>query len=103
MCVPTDMVEPAAGAHTSMDQPTVFIIVCGVAFAFGAKTADPMTMYLNDVFTIPTNLAGHPALSVPFGTGEAGLPIGVQLLGPGRSEAQLFAAARVLEIADGRP
>ena len=75
----------------------------GVAFAFGAKTADPMTMYLNDVFTIPTNLAGHPALSVPFGTGEAGLPIGVQLLGPGRSEAQLFAAARVLEIADGRP
>ena len=75
----------------------------GVAFAFGAKTADPMTMYLNDVFTIPPNLAGHPALSVPFGTGEAGLPIGVQLLGPGRSEAQLFAAARVLEIADGRP
>ncbi len=75
----------------------------GVAFKFGAKTADPMTMYLNDVFTIPTNLAGHPALSVPFGTGEEGLPVGVQLLGPGRSEAQLFAAARVLEIADGRP
>ena len=74
-----------------------------VAFAFGAKTADPMTMYLNDVFTIPTNLAGDPALSVPFGTGEAGLPVGVQLLGPGRSEARLFAAARVLEIADGRP
>ncbi len=74
-----------------------------VAFALGAKTADPMTMYLNDVFTIPTNLAGDPALSVPFGTGEAGLPVGVQLLGPGRSEARLFAAARVLEIADGRP
>ncbi len=74
-----------------------------VAFAFGAKTADPMAMYLNDVFTIPTNLAGDPALSVPFGTGEGDLPVGVQLLGPGRSEAQLFAAARVLEIADGRP
>jgi aspartyl-tRNA(Asn)/glutamyl-tRNA(Gln) amidotransferase subunit A len=74
-----------------------------VAFAFGAKTADPMTMYLNDVFTIPTNLAGDPALSVPFGTAEQNLPVGVQLLGPGRSEAQLFAAARVLEIADGRP
>jgi aspartyl-tRNA(Asn)/glutamyl-tRNA(Gln) amidotransferase subunit A len=73
-----------------------------VAFAFGAKTADPMMMYLNDVFTIPTNLAGDPALSVPFGTGEENLPVGVQLLGPGRSEAQLFAAARVLEIADGR-
>ena len=73
-----------------------------VAFAVGAKTADPMAMYLSDVFTIPTNLAGDAALSVPFGTGEAGLPIGVQLLGPGRSEAQLLAAARVLEIADGR-
>lgn len=74
----------------------------GVAFPFGAKSADPMTMYLNDVFTIPTNLAGDPALSVPFGTGEAGLPIGVQILGPGRSEALLLAAARVLECADGR-
>jgi aspartyl-tRNA(Asn)/glutamyl-tRNA(Gln) amidotransferase subunit A len=74
-----------------------------VAFALGEKTADPMAMYLSDVFTIPTNLAGDAALSVPFGTGEAGLPIGVQLLGPGRSEATLFAAARVLELADGRP
>ena len=74
-----------------------------VAFEFGSKTADPMAMYLSDVFTIPSNLSGEPAISVPFGTGEAGLPIGVQLLGPGRSEAQLFAGARVLEIADGRP
>ena len=67
-----------------------------------SKTSDPMAMYLSDVFTIPTNLAGEAAVSVPFGTGEAGLPVGVQLLGPGRSEAQLFAAARVLEIAEGR-
>ncbi len=74
-----------------------------VAFEFGSKTADPMAMYLSDVFTIPSNLSGEPAISVPFGTGEAGLPIGVQLLGPGRSEARLFAGARVLEIADGRP
>ena len=74
-----------------------------VAFEFGSKTADPMAMYLSDVFTIPSNLSGEPAISVPFGTGEAGLPIGVQLLGPGRSEAKLFAGARVLEIADGRP
>jgi len=73
-----------------------------VAFKFGSKTSDPMAMYLSDVFTIPTNLAGEAAVSVPFGTGEAGLPVGVQLLGPGRSEARLFAAARVLEIADGR-
>jgi aspartyl-tRNA(Asn)/glutamyl-tRNA(Gln) amidotransferase subunit A len=74
-----------------------------VAFEFGSKTADPMAMYLSDVFTIPSNLSGEPAISVPFGTGEADLPVGVQLLGPGRSEAQLFAGARVLEIADGRP
>ena len=73
-----------------------------VAFEFGSKTKDPMAMYLSDVFTIPTNLAGDAAISVPVGTGEAGLPIGVQLLGPGRSEASLFAAARVLEKAEGR-
>ena len=73
----------------------------GVAFKFGAKS-DPMEMYLNDVFTIPTNLAGDPAVSVSFGKGEENLPIGVQLLGPGRSEASLYAAALVLEIADGR-
>ena len=78
-----------------------------VAFAIGEKTADPkssdpLAMYLSDVFTIPTNLAGDAAISVPFGTGQMGLPIGVQLLGPGRSEAKLLAAARVLELADGR-
>ena len=73
-----------------------------VAFTLGAKSSDPLAMYLSDVFTIPTNLAGDAALSVPFGTGDTGLPVGVQLVGPGRSEAQLFAAARVLELADGR-
>jgi aspartyl-tRNA(Asn)/glutamyl-tRNA(Gln) amidotransferase subunit A len=73
-----------------------------VAFKFGEKTGNPLAMYLSDVFTIPTNLAGDAAISVPFGSGEGGLPVGVQLLGPGRSEAQLFSAARVLEIADGR-
>jgi aspartyl-tRNA(Asn)/glutamyl-tRNA(Gln) amidotransferase subunit A len=69
-----------------------------VAFKFGEKTSNPLAMYLSDVFTIPTNLAGDPAISVPFGRGEANLPVGVQLLGPGRSEAGLFAAARVLEV-----
>ncbi|MFY9783238.1 MAG: Asp-tRNA(Asn)/Glu-tRNA(Gln) amidotransferase subunit GatA [Acidimicrobiales bacterium] len=70
-----------------------------VAFELGAKSEDPLAMYLSDVFTIPTNLAGEAAISVPFSVGGTGLPIGVQLLGPGRSEAQLFAGARVLEIA----
>ena len=44
-----------------------------VAFELGAKTADPLAMYLSDICTIPTNLAGHAAISVPYGTGEAGL------------------------------
>ena len=69
------------------------------AFELGAKTADPLTMYLNDVYTIPSNLSGHPALSVPFGRGDDGLPVGVQLLGPALSEALLLRAAAVLEEA----
>ena len=70
-----------------------------VAFPLGAKADDPLTMYLNDVCTIPSNLAGHPAISVPFGTGEAGLPVGVQILGPALSEATMLRAAAVVEAA----
>jgi aspartyl-tRNA(Asn)/glutamyl-tRNA(Gln) amidotransferase subunit A len=69
------------------------------AFALGAKTGDPLTMYLNDVCTIPSNLAGHPAMSVPFGDGDDGLPVGVQLLGPMLGEVAMFRAAAVLEHA----
>jgi len=68
-----------------------------VAFELGAKTSDPLTMYLSDVCTIPTNLAGHAAISVPYGTGEQGLPIGVQVLAPALGEPVMFRAARVLE------
>ncbi len=67
------------------------------AFAFGAKTADPMTMYINDVCTIPSNLSGDPAISVPCGAGDDGMPVGVQLLGPALSEALLFRCAAVIE------
>ena len=63
------------------------------AFALGAKTADPLTMYLNDVCTIPSNLAGHPAISVPFGTGDDGLPVGVQVLAPALGETVMFQVA----------
>jgi aspartyl-tRNA(Asn)/glutamyl-tRNA(Gln) amidotransferase subunit A len=67
------------------------------AFELGAKTTDPMAMYLSDVFTIPSNLSGDPAITVPFGSGADGLPVGVQLLGPARSERLVLAAAQVLE------
>ena len=68
-----------------------------VAFKFGDKTSNPLAMYLCDVFTIPTNLAGHAAMSVPFGTGEAGLPVGVQVLAPALGEAPMFRVAAELE------
>jgi len=69
------------------------------AFALGAKVDDPLTMYLSDVCTIPSNLAGHPAISVPFGPGDDGLPVGVQLLGPALSEGTLFQVAAAVEAA----
>jgi aspartyl-tRNA(Asn)/glutamyl-tRNA(Gln) amidotransferase subunit A len=67
------------------------------AFRFGEKTADPIAMYLNDVCTIPSNLSGDPAMSVPCGVGADGMPVGVQLLGPALSEATMFRAAAVIE------
>jgi aspartyl-tRNA(Asn)/glutamyl-tRNA(Gln) amidotransferase subunit A len=69
------------------------------AFSIGAKVGDPMTMYLSDVCTIPTNLAGHPAISIPFGSGDDGLPVGVQLLAPALAENTLLRAAAVIEAA----
>ena len=69
-----------------------------VAFPFGAKD-DPMTMYLNDICTIPSNLSGQPAMSVPFGLGAAGLPVGVQVLAPFMGEVNMFRTAAVLEEA----
>jgi len=68
----------------------------GVAFPFGAKP-DPLAMYLNDVCTIPSNLTGHPAMSVPFGTGRAGLPVGIQIMAPMLGEPIMFRVARALE------
>ena len=68
-----------------------------VAFPFGAKSENPLAMYLSDVFTIPSNLSGHPAISVPYGTGDAGLPVGVQVLAPANGEPTMFRAAAVLE------
>ncbi len=69
------------------------------AFGIGELVDDPMSMYMNDICTIPSNLAGHPAVSVPFGSGDDGLPVGVQVLAPALAEALLLRVAWVLESA----
>jgi aspartyl-tRNA(Asn)/glutamyl-tRNA(Gln) amidotransferase subunit A len=78
----------------------VELIVCPTtpttAFRMGEKTADPLAMYLADMFTNPANLAGIPALSLPWGADDAGLPIGMQLLGPRFAEERILGAAEAL-------
>jgi aspartyl-tRNA(Asn)/glutamyl-tRNA(Gln) amidotransferase subunit A len=70
-----------------------------VAFEIGARTEDPLAMYLSDVCTVPSSLAGHPALSLPFGSGEGGLPIGVQVLANALDEHTMFRVAAAIEQA----
>ncbi len=71
-----------------------------VAFELGAKAGDPIAMYLNDLLTIPSCMAGLPGLNIPCGLSD-GLPVGLQLIGPQFSENTLFKAAHVLEQAIG--
>ena len=96
--VRTLIVQDFARAYEEFD-----LLLCPTApttaFPIGEKTADPMTMYLNDVCTIPSNLAGHPAMSVPFGVGDDGMPVGVQILAPAMGEPTMFQADAVLEAA----
>jgi aspartyl-tRNA(Asn)/glutamyl-tRNA(Gln) amidotransferase subunit A len=76
------------------------------AFKIGERATDPMAMYLSDVFTIPANLAGVPAISIPCGFDPDGLPIGLQLTAPVLAEAVLFRVAHSLEQSlglDARP
>ncbi|HYF11399.1 MAG TPA: amidase family protein, partial [Actinomycetota bacterium] len=67
----------------------------------GAKADDPLAMYFNDVFTIPANLAGVPAISIPSGLDERGLPVGLQITAPVLEEPRLLRVASALEAAVG--
>lgn len=82
------------------------VLVCPTspttAFALGDKTDDPISMYLNDVATIPVNLAGLCAVSLPCGQDEAGLPIGLQLVAPRFADERLLQAAAFVETLLGR-
>ena len=70
-------------------------------FAVGRKVTDPVQMYLNDIFTVTTNLAGLPGISVPAGLDANGLPLGLQIIGKALDEATVFSAASALEKAAG--
>jgi aspartyl-tRNA(Asn)/glutamyl-tRNA(Gln) amidotransferase subunit A len=71
-----------------------------VAFPFGSRTSDPYQMYLADLFTIPTNLYGGPAISVPCGLSE-GLPVGFQVMAPTLADDRMYRVAAALESAVG--
>jgi aspartyl-tRNA(Asn)/glutamyl-tRNA(Gln) amidotransferase subunit A len=71
------------------------------AFVLGEKQDDPVQMYLNDVFTVPASMAGLPAISVPGGLSDEGLPLGLHLIGKPFDEVTLFQAAQALEDVAG--
>jgi len=71
------------------------------AFKLGEKTADPLQMYLADIYTVTGSLAGIPGISVPCGKTKAGLPVGLQIFGPHFAEARVLQLARAFEAAGG--
>jgi aspartyl-tRNA(Asn)/glutamyl-tRNA(Gln) amidotransferase subunit A len=90
-----DALDEAYGTFDVLLTPTT----PSVAFSLGEKTADPIQMYLSDLCTIPSNLSGQPAITVPFWLGEKGLPVGVQVLAPALSETVMLRVAAALEAA----
>ena len=72
------------------------------AFGIGENVSDPVKMYLSDVMTVPASLAGLPAISIPAGVSGDGLPIGVQLIGKMKADADVIAMAGEVEVANGR-
>ena len=108
--VRTKIAEDFAAAFASVD----FVVTPtapSVAFELGAKTADPLAMYLSDYFTVPMSLAGIPAISIPAGLAEPPpaareLPVGLQIAAPAFGESKLLDAAHALEREigfEGRP
>jgi aspartyl-tRNA(Asn)/glutamyl-tRNA(Gln) amidotransferase subunit A len=79
----------------------VDLIVCPTspttAFGIGERTDDPLEMYLSDIFTVPVNLAGNAAITVPCGSDADGLPVGLQMIAPSLGEATMFRAAHAFE------
>jgi aspartyl-tRNA(Asn)/glutamyl-tRNA(Gln) amidotransferase subunit A len=69
------------------------------AFKIGEKNIDPVTMYMNDVFTVPSSLAGLPAMSIPSGLDAKGCPLGLQLIGKGFDEETIFSIGSIIEEA----
>ena len=67
------------------------------AFEAGRKTSDPTEAYLADIFTVPVNIIGNPAISIPCGADKDGMPIGAQLIGRSFGEKELYGAAETLE------
>ena len=67
------------------------------AFKIGEKIDDPLAMYVNDITTIPANLAGIPGMGLPMGLGDDGLPVGLQLLAPMFEDARLYRAGATIE------
>jgi len=90
-----DDFEQAWGACDALLTPTA----PSAAFALGDRVSDPIAMYLNDVFTVPANLAGLPGISVPAGLDAQGLPLGLQILGRPLDEGTVFSVASAIEKA----
>jgi aspartyl-tRNA(Asn)/glutamyl-tRNA(Gln) amidotransferase subunit A len=87
-----------AGVHAMLTPATP-----SAAFGLGEKgQADPVEMYLNDVFTVTVNMAGLPGIAAPAGLDAQGLPLGLQLIGRPFDEETLFSCAAVIEQAAGR-
>ena len=68
-----------------------------VAYKLGEKAGDSLTMYMGDAYSVPVNIAGLPALTLPCGNGEGGMPVGIQLIGPAFSEPVLYRAGYAFE------